>query len=151
MENKICEVCKKPFIPNYGNANRFCSRACSGEFRKQNRKKPVCGHDARMYREQLCRYCYGEKHADELYNDYLCKKYNITLAEYNQLLLKQNYVCALCHKPEKNRKLLVDHDHNTKRVRGLLYTTCNTSIAILVDNHSGLNELIMYLSKGEQP
>lgn len=32
----------------------------------------------------------------------------------------QGGTCAICQKPPKGKALAVDHDHKTKRVRGLL-------------------------------
>jgi hypothetical protein len=37
-------------------------------------------------------------------------------------------VCAICGRPPKTRKLHVDHDHKTGKVRGLLCYTCNRFI-----------------------
>lgn len=52
-------------------------------------------------------------------------KYGITDKDYQLLLRKQSNACALC---KKETKLVVDHDHVTGRVRGLLCHTCNVSI-----------------------
>lgn len=58
---------------------------------------------------------------------YLIKKYGISLKQYNTKLRLQNNSCDLCarHKSEFSRNLCVDHNHSTKRVRGLLCFTCN--------------------------
>lgn len=55
-------------------------------------------------------------------NATLLRKYGLTAQQYDKLLTLQGGVCALCGKPPKagGRKLAVDHDHKTKRVRGLL-------------------------------
>lgn len=55
----------------------------------------------------------------------LRRKYGITLAQYNRMLKAQGGVCKLCGRPPKKLPLAVDHDHATKRVRGLLCFTCN--------------------------
>ncbi len=70
------------------------------------------------------------------------KKYGIGPETYNEMLLKQNNVCAICYLPETkihNKtglvcKLSVDHCHNTGKVRGLLCTKCNTGIGQLSDS-----------------
>src|SRR5437016_3981322 len=56
------------------------------------------------------------------------RKYDITVDQYKMLLERQNGVCAICGLPPKTRRLAVDHDHITKRVRGLLCFRCNRSI-----------------------
>lgn len=45
--------------------------------------------------------------------------------EYEALLAAQGGVCAICGNPPKNRRLHIDHDHKTGRIRGLLCFTCN--------------------------
>jgi len=60
--------------------------------------------------------------------------YGITIQDYDRMLEEQRGVCAICKKPEKNRKLAVDHDHETGRVRGLLCTNCNNTLGWLERN-----------------
>ena len=60
---------------------------------------------------------------------YLLRTYNITAAEYTEMLRSQGGGCAICHKPPKpGTRLHVDHDHPGLRVRGLLCTGCNTRL-----------------------
>lgn len=47
-------------------------------------------------------------------------KYGLTEAEYLTLLRRQGGVCFLCGRKPVNRRLAVDHDHVTGRVRGLI-------------------------------
>jgi Recombination endonuclease VII len=55
--------------------------------------------------------------------------------KYQEMLLAQNYLCAICGKPEtkidpqlgKPCMLAVDHCHGTKKVRALLCFRCNTN------------------------
>lgn len=64
------------------------------------------------------------------------------LTNFNDLVIVQNNVCALCKKPEGAidgktglvRDLSVDHCHATKIVRGLLCSTCNRGLGYLKDN-----------------
>lgn len=80
--------------------------------------------------------------------NYLLKKtFGITLEEYNQMLEKQNYSCAICgiHQNECDRKLAVDHDHETGEVRGLLCINCNKGLGHFMDCQEYLEIGIMYL------
>jgi Recombination endonuclease VII len=73
--------------------------------------------------------------------------YGITLAEYAFLLKQQGGVCLICqvpHRPE--HPLVVDHNHVTMRVRGLLCSECNTGIGLLGDNPVTLQHAIAYLT-----
>lgn len=56
---------------------------------------------------------------------HLKSKFNITLEQYDKMLEKQNGVCAICGKPPIHRKLAIDHNHKTGKIRGLLCIRCN--------------------------
>lgn len=66
----------------------------------------------------------------------LKRKYGITAEDYARMLEEQDHACAICRQPEtatdwktrQPKNLAVDHCHETKKVRGLLCTRCNTSI-----------------------
>lgn len=45
--------------------------------------------------------------------------------QYERLLAAQGGHCALCPSTPKTRRLHVDHEHRTGRVRGLLCHRCN--------------------------
>lgn len=57
-------------------------------------------------------------------------KYGMSLEDYDNLLAKQNHVCAICEQKETipNRPLSVDHCHDTGKVRGLLCNDCNRNL-----------------------
>ena len=44
---------------------------------------------------------------------------------YDRLIAEQDGGCAICHRPPATRRLHIDHDHKTGKVRGLLCFTCN--------------------------
>jgi len=74
-------------------------------------------------------------------------RYNLTVEEYNQLLLKQNSVCALCLNPEQisGTVLCVDHCHSTGKVRGLLCRMCNSALGKFKDDKDILKRAVEYL------
>ena len=80
-------------------------------------------------------------------------RHGITIQKYNQMLISQNYVCAVCLQPEtkvdtrhgKIRDLGVDHDHKTKRVRGLLCYRCNVAEGFLKGDIKTVYRLAAYL------
>ena len=47
---------------------------------------------------------------------------------YTALLEKQEGGCAICGNPPKTRRLHVDHNHRTGKVRGLLCFRCNRGL-----------------------
>lgn len=51
--------------------------------------------------------------------------YGITRAQYERMALLAGGECAICR---KEKKLVVDHDHATERVRGLVCAYCNRAL-----------------------
>jgi hypothetical protein len=110
------------------------------------------GHDlAENFRQKpsgtkYCNTCHTEKE-----RKYRKGKgsYNLTIEEYTDLLIAQDYKCAICKLPEQieNRNLSIDHDHVTGKVRGLLCNGCNTVLGMAKDNISILATAITYLTK----
>ena len=81
--------------------------------------------------------------------------YGLTVDQYDAMLMEQNYVCAICEKPEKSsskKVLSIDHDHTTGKVRGLLCDTCNSGLGHFFDNLDFLESAVLYLkcSNGEK-
>jgi hypothetical protein len=56
---------------------------------------------------------------------YVIKTYGLKPGQYAQMLADQGGVCAICLKAPRNRRLAVDHDHNTGLPRALLCYLCN--------------------------
>ena len=89
-------------------------------------------------------------------NRELIRDFNITLEEYNQLLLSQNGVCAICGEPEtstnrgKIKCLSVDHDHETGKIRGLLCQKCNQGLGNFKDSLELIEKTKQYLIKYEK-
>ncbi len=74
--------------------------------------------------------------------------YGLTIEQYDAMLKKQNYVCAICGKSEKNTSkgvLSIDHNHSDNKVRGLLCDSCNRGLGYFYDNVSFLYNAINYL------
>jgi len=60
-------------------------------------------------------------------------KFGITPEQYDLVLAAQNGGCAICGSTlgdENGRRLAVDHDHASGRVRGLLCVACNRQLGI---------------------
>jgi len=80
----------------------------------------------------------------------LKKEYNMTPEDYDRLFEKQNGQCAICKTEDSGHNatnhLLVDHDHTTNVVRGLLCSSCNLMLGKAHDDIDLLNSAISYLS-----
>lgn len=71
----------------------------------------------------------------------------LSIAGYDQMLIDQDGRCAICsrHHSEFSKKLAVDHDHATGKIRGLLCSNCNTGIGKLGDNAERVRSAMEYL------
>jgi hypothetical protein len=81
---------------------------------------------------------------------HLKSHYGITNAQYEQLLEDQNHVCKICKQPETTkaqRRLHVDHDHNSGIVRGILCHGCNTGLGAFKDKPEILIAAAHYLRR----
>lgn len=78
-------------------------------------------------------------------------KYGITIEDYNKILVKQEERCAICgrHQCNFDKKLHIDHDHKTGKIRGLLCYNCNHAIGKFFDNTEYLQNAINYLNNNK--
>ena len=125
---------------------------------RKDRNKRAC----RQCRNQSTYESYKKKRdlnptlAKEKKRNYRTKKqFGITSEQYNQMLISQNYVCAICkrtetrihHRTNVPTKLAIDHCHLTGKIRGLLCSTCNMKIGGFNDSIEILKSAIEYLEK----
>lgn len=54
--------------------------------------------------------------------------YGLTAEMYAALELFQGGRCAICQRLPKTKRLVVDHEHSTGRIRGLLCIVCNKDL-----------------------
>jgi len=126
VKTKVCKKCKK--------------KKSLSAFRKANWGKN--GYDSQC---KVCRKLYAKQWRKR--NPEEAKKKNrkqklkinfgMTVDDYDKIFEIQKGVCAICGQPEisKNqyglRRLSVDHNHVTGKVRGLLCSRCNIGIGHL--------------------
>lgn len=77
-------------------------------------------------------------------------KYGLTSEEYELMLEKQEYRCAVCRCTENGRTWHIDHCHNTQLVRGILCDNCNRGLGHLKDDLEIVRRLVTYLEKFER-
>lgn len=74
--------------------------------------------------------------------------YNMSIDTFNEMKAAQNNVCAICYKsPKLTRRLVVDHNHTTGKVRDLLCDSCNKGLGFFKESASSLLNAIAYLKK----
>ncbi len=128
MRTKICTKCGKEFP------------ATLEFFRKDSRRKENLGCQCKdcqkeYYREYIKN---SEKLKESFRRKRLKHEYRISIEEYDILLESQSGVCAICGKEEtakdkhgNPKRLSVDHDHETGKIRGLLCHRCNVGVGML--------------------
>ena len=79
------------------------------------------------------------------------KKYGISVEEYR--LLNQKEVCDICQQKEmaigrngKIKRLAIDHNHETGKVRGLLCQKCNQAVGLLREDIDLVEKVKDYLN-----
>lgn len=120
-----------------------CAKKENDEYRKKNKKKFL--EYGRQYRKN---------------NHEICKKRDLkkigwSIELWNKKFKEQKGVCAICGKKEteihpatgKIKPLSADHNHKTKKPRGLLCTFCNVLIGAAKEKESTLLSAIEYLKK----
>lgn len=152
-KTKQCSICKeiKPlsqfsFKVNIGRYNCYCKPCCSEKAKQWKRDNPNyfkerVKNDPEYYRK------YRQKYGQAKKSRSLLRKYGISIRGYNDLFDLQEGKCAVCgtHQSVLSGKLVIDHDHTTGKLRGLLCTTCNTAIGMLKDNPQLAISLANYL------
>lgn len=126
--------------------------------------------------EKFCSTCNSKKALDEFYTDknardgyrYMCiectlnynrqrpnqrkdinlrYQWGIDLNQYNEILTKQKFCCAICsrHQSEFRVMFSVDHCHEKNEIRGLLCDPCNRGLGQFKHIHDRLIKAAKYL------
>lgn len=148
---KRCTLCKetKPDAEFFANKDFHdgLDRGCK-QCRLDRRAEYGRKNSAALSKKQMERY-----HKDpERFADYdLRKRFGLPPGSYDKMSEAQGGRCAICQSttPGGNgkRRLAVDHDGATGKVRGLLCGRCNTGIGQLQHNETILLAAIAYLKK----
>jgi predicted nucleic-acid-binding Zn-ribbon protein len=139
---KMCNVCKvaKPFEDFYDGYKAKKQRDVTNKKYPHSRCKECDHARVKVYHKNN-----RAKVTKQQLISHRRREYGLTEEEYNNMVLSQNNMCAICNKPSE-RTLHIDHDHVTGRVRGLLCSNCNLGIGLLQEDLVVLNRAIEYLS-----
>lgn len=116
--NKLCARCGKNKGPKFSD-KKYCYRCTSAVKADASTK----AHRARV-----------------------AKVYGIPVDAYDALYFAQDGRCAICRRATgKTRRLAVDHDHATTKVRGLLCRVCNSMLGHARDDVEFFARAMQYL------
>ena len=73
------------------------------------------------------------------------RRYGITLEQLHEMYARQNNACAICGR--SGCELVIDHDHITGELRGLLCIPCNILLGLVRDDPSILRAAAEYLER----
>lgn len=164
-ETKACTKCEvqkslKDFHKDSNNkcgltsqckACRKIQRMCWGKKHPEKVRK----HKRDEYhrnREKHLEYTRSSERRDRWFRWKLKRQFGISFDDFMSLMDSQLGLCAICHGEmdrgqTSNKRLNIDHDHKTGKVRGLLCFRCNTGIGSLNDDPKVLASAIRYLMK----
>lgn len=92
---------------------------------------------------------YGKKrfenpiHRRKVVCAHLRRAYGISLTDFRDMIKEQDHKCLICN---RRTKLVVDHDHKTGRVRGLLCRGCN-AVLYVFDDKKLFKRILKYLER----
>lgn len=130
MMTKFCKACKC-YLPvqqfhRHPTTRDGCHTYCKDCHREKNRQHYK--ENRQQYIENnRRRYHRNPRRAQD---EARWKNYGLTAAEYEDMLVHQQYQCAICEVSFELRKPCVDHDHETGKVRGLLCDSCNRMLGV---------------------
>jgi hypothetical protein len=89
-----------------------------------------------------------QRNKDKYRDTYMKRVYGVSLEEYEAMSDEQNGLCYICNQPPTSEKrLAIDHCHDSGRVRRLLCTKCNTALGLLNENVDIMKKLIHYVEE----
>ena len=167
--SKICPACKieKPFTEFYKNKGgkdglrswcKDCTNKNNEEYylknkeridnrQKEYRSRPeIKARNAKYKKEYYQRPEVKKKSVKRHRETGLLRKYGITFEQKQTMTKSQNGKCAICGcKLNNDASTHVDHDHETKKIRGILCGQCNRGLGCFKDNVRFLLSAVAYL------
>lgn len=129
----------------HSNGLQSCCKKCHKELKKKWYKTEA-GKAARKRYKQGPSGMKAKRRA-------LLKSYGMTVEDYDRMFQEQNGVCAVCGLSETSignggnlKPLAVDHNHKTGKIRGLICSTCNTSLGGFQVDELGIELLTSAIS-----
>ncbi len=99
------------------------------EYKRRQRENSHRWHLKHKERDTLYLKSYREKNPQDSSQKYfstILRVHKITREQYEKMVSDCKNCCMLCNRPpHKGKRLHLDHDHKTGKVRGLLCTRCN--------------------------
>lgn len=125
-QNEGHGMCRPCYRSWYWKTHKTQARAAVLRWQKENPEKFRATWKRRDYATSYC-------------------KYGLTVGEYRQLQARFGRTCPICKREEIRRRLCLDHDHRTGKIRGMLCDACNISLGKFEDNPEWLRRAALYV------
>ena len=143
-----CGKCKKIKFANEFSKNRNRKNGYTWQCKicaKAYMQKPKVKKSKRAYQKR-----YREKNIESINTKsrgtHIKHKYGITLKQYDKMFEDQGGICKICSGVNINgRRLSIDHNHKTGKVRGLLCQRCNLELGFIEKHANDLERILKYL------
>lgn len=156
--SSICTECKNVQAKGYREKCKTLNKPVT----VSNKKCSKCGfvkEASDFYKDRRlnsglsssCSVCHANKRTKQRESGYIkfyhiLRRYNLTREQYYEIKEKQGNKCAICESKiktyfnKKGTELVVDHDHSSGEVRGLLCAPCNILLG-KVEKYGGTDYL----------
>jgi predicted nucleic acid-binding Zn ribbon protein len=123
---KNCLICGKEFEDTITHTKKCCSKSCSNK---------LC-HERDRERNLIRLRC----------NNLIAKGVELSDTDKENINKKlQSPLCEICGEEISFRKLCLDHNHTTKKFRGVLCIRCNNLVGFLENNENILDKAFNYI------
>jgi len=149
---KICGKCKiRKSLENFCISSKrkdghdWACKECKKEYRRIYLKNPEKLQRKREMERKYSHLPQVIKHKQEYALNYY---YGITSRQREDIWIEQYKKCAICKKQINTwKQSRVDHNHQTKKVRGILCNDCNLLLGHAFDSPEILQAAISYLQQ----
>jgi hypothetical protein len=147
-----CKECNKQNYRKWFKSNPHKRQEYTINARERSRERYAADENYREKRKRFARRSRAKRTPEQKAqaaldnrNYRLMKQCGINQDKYEAMVAARNGCCDLCGR--KPKKLVTDHDHESKRLRGLLCIACNAALGQLGDTAEGLKKALAYLKR----
>lgn len=153
--DRKCKWCPMPPRKNFSNGIfKGYLRTCGSiECKQASYKDKAINQTKRFHADRVCESCSSKYEAISVTQRWckqcspdrkssaLLQRYNLSANQVQVLLINCNGVCKICL---SRKAKVVDHDHRTGQVRGIICGACNVALHT-IENNEVLSRARMYL------
>lgn len=150
-EFRVCIKCNKEksveldFYPlNDGGPRARCKACMSEDHKDYIKRKLEIDPDYNRNKQKKYNDSISTRKVRRKYQ--IKKVYGLTVDQYESMLLNQEGMCGVCKLPLGERPV-IDHCHETGKVREILHYGCNTAVGLLKDSPEICRMAALYLEK----